>query len=275
MAEQRAVLIQAAIAAGYRAFRAGEDIERALTIGGYAVNIAQSVANYFSQDPTNASREGASLNMKRSGTTSSTPQKRARGGTAPVAKPVKKYVGKCMKQLLEKKYTDTAITGTMTLAGTTIGCNLLATGTSSTTRTGNTTQGVEVIVRGTHYDANPSVSRYILFWDRQPNGALPAVTDVLQSASVVSNYNCNNVVGVGGARFSILKDMTITTNIDITATAHQQCFNFKLPLTSKTFYSGTTSAISSIAKNSLVWLEIGNTTSATHTVNVQYRFTDA
>ena len=53
--------------------------------------------------------------------------------------------------------------------------------------------------------------RVVLVYDRRPDGAFPAVTDVLNNADIVSHYNHDNTRN--GGRFRILYDKTF----DVTA----------------------------------------------------------
>lgn len=48
--------------------------------------------------------------------------------------------------------------------------------------------------------------RAILVFDKQTNGATPAITDILSTANTLSGFNGDNVIGYGGTRFRILRD---------------------------------------------------------------------
>jgi len=210
-------LTGAALAAGRLAYQRGEDIERALTLGGYGLGVARGVAEYFTRTQE-TEREEQSQGM------SPAKIKRARTSKeAPPSKGVKKYVKKCMDRILEPKRIDSGTTINPGTSGTVTDLSLwgIQLGTAVNQRVGNNIKLEELQLRfqatgdTTAGDLDPACTRVLIVVDHQCNGALPAVTDVLLQASVISHYNYNNVRGCGagsGSRFQILKDDVITFN---------------------------------------------------------------
>lgn len=137
-------------------------------------------------------------------------RKRTRMGTVSATRG---FAGNYGSSRAEKKVSDIAV-GTVQV-NTTGAFNLLhipVLGTDYTARIGRKTLIKSVYIRGrvTHEATNaqqvvasvqPQHVRMILFVDKQPNGAAPAVTDVLNTAEPASQLNLNN-----RDRFMILKD---------------------------------------------------------------------
>lgn len=91
-----------------------------------------------------------------------------------------------------------------------------------------------------------SVFRYVLVYDKQANGATPAITDIFQEDHFLTNNNLGNV-----ERFVILKEW-ITSNITVDG-PDTQAYVKSVSTQMETIYSGTTSAITSIASGA-IWL---------------------
>lgn len=171
-------------------------------------------------------------------------------------------------------------TGSLTLLN---GC---AVGTDYTDRIGRKTMLKSINFRGFFQPADDNtVTNYVrmmIVYDRQTNGAAPAVTDILQSASSLSNLNLNN-----RDRFLVLVDKeyvigrvinTATQALAYSPNVHR-CKGYRR-LNLETQYGGTTSAIASIATGSLYMLAIGNIaagggTDATLDITLRVRFLDA
>lgn len=171
----------------------------------------------------------------------------------------------------EKKYFDTvyAATGIVTAGGFTTSWNLIPQGTTKNTRIGNKCTVTNINVHGyvnlATQAANAVVGdkvRWIVFVDRQANGAVPAaISDLIQtmpgaSTDVHSFRNMDNV-----DRFVILKDKSYTMNQGTQSGAlgsagvireikmNKKC---NIPLE----FSSTTGAITEIRSNNIMCLFI-------------------
>lgn len=185
----------------------------------------------------------------------------------------------------EKKVIDVdpgnlnvSTTGTVTLI------NGVATGTDFTDRIGRKIVMRSVYVRGLLRPEDTTVSdqcaRVMLVYDMQSNGAAPAITDILKSASSLAQLNMNN-----RDRFRVLMDKTFAmAGLQDTATQafagsptthvmkkYKRC-NLEV------LYNGTTNAIGSIATGALFLVTIGSVaagSASTFTVSTRVRFDDA
>lgn len=94
---------------------------------------------------------------------------------------------------------------------------------------------------------SPYGARIMFVWDKQPNGALPAVVDILQTTDITSPLSANNE-----GRFKVLKNHQLMIGQDPNVA---MCEGYlKLDLHSK--FEGTGSTIASIATGSLLMLTI-------------------
>ncbi len=188
-----------------------------------------------------------------------------------------------MQGIMEHKVVDTAAasygantTGSVTLL------NGVAQGSDFTNRIGRKVTMTSVQLRGflTPEDdqTEATLARVMLVYDSQPNGALPAVTDVLTAADSRSFNNLNN-----RDRFRVLVDEThalgqrdTTNSLEGAPTAivlnrYRKC---NLPVV----FDGTTAAIGDIQTGSLFLLTIGNQASGSAiaaSLAVRVRFVDA
>lgn len=138
----------------------------------------------------------------------------------------RKYVKRCMRNQLEKKSLPIQnFVGTSGVPGTAGQVDPLQSfnirqGTTDDDRTGNFVRRTRLTVRmlaNTVADTlAPVMFRVIFFYDKQTNGATPAVADVITSGTggMLAGYNPNNVLGYGGTRFRILKDSFFVINPD-------------------------------------------------------------
>lgn len=112
----------------------------------------------------------------------------------------------------EKKFFDIPVTNyVVTPAGLFTLLHVPQLGSDFYDRIGRKTVAKSVYIRGyisiqaslalTNIDVPSHMARMIIFVDSQPNGAAPAVTDLLNTASVASQLNPNN-----RDRFQIIKD---------------------------------------------------------------------
>ena len=82
--------------------------------------------------------------------------------------------------------------------GSVTALNLVATGTDFTNRIGRKINIKSVFIRGWVFpednDTLQQMARVMLVWDEQPNGALAAVTDILDTVDSSSQLNLNQIV---------------------------------------------------------------------------------
>lgn len=126
--------------------------------------------------------------------------------------------------------------------------------------------------------AEAQQARLIVFWDTQPNGSNPAVTDILKSATSYGQLNLNN-----RDRFKIIKDKTFvfdpffynTTATQSVAAWGKTIHQFKIYKNCNLeviFNANSTGAVGDIASGNLCMLWIGSTSVGTD-LNVQSFFT--
>lgn len=198
----------------------------------------------------------------------------------------------------EKKFFDIAATiysfdttGTVTLLSAPIQ------GTDYTNRIGRKIMLKSVYVRGfcgTETSATVTapvvapaqIGRLILLIDMQPNGTLPAMTDILMAATPISHLNPNN-----RDRFKILFDKQYVfgrTAIDTTATqtyafqSDKQAIGikkYKKINVEQIFNSGNAGTIADTTSGALLMITIGNIAAGTNTnsfawVTTRVRFLD-
>lgn len=181
-----------------------------------------------------AASRAASFDFSRltKGTASMTPRPTwvvdKRGGRVPAH--VKRYVKRCMNMVIEKKvfgqqFVSTTAAGAGGLSqGFTNGAIIQGSGDAQ--RTGNV-----IRLKGLTFryqvelpeDVDAGSFRIVVVKDSNTNGALPAVTDVLTSATdPAANYNADNVKLIGGARFTVLYDYMGVINSQ--GTGADSCF---------------------------------------------------
>jgi len=103
------------------------------------------------------------------------------------------------------------------------------------------------------------VGRVVVFSDDMSLSALPAVTDVLDTANYLSGYNN---VNVQKRRFKILHDKMY----DVVAETNRQSITFSIikKLRHKVYYNGATNANSALGRGQVYILYIASAASATH-----------
>lgn len=189
---------------GRAAYEAGQDVQAAIVLAGFSAQIARSTFNKLSEQMPATKRARTSA-----------------PASAPVAKNVRTYVNKCMKKMIENKYhVLSAATLTPTTSGLMIGAGVeaIVQGTGDEDRIGNNIRLKYITVRGEVSDGTISPGpfpsgwvRLAIVYDRQSNGAVPAVADLLEPgvSSPYAPFNHDLVSGAGGARFQILKQKYI------------------------------------------------------------------
>jgi len=206
--------------------------------------------------------------------------KRARVGRAPPA--TRGFWGPQNRSADEQKVVDTVsanyaldTTGSVTLV------NGVATGTDFTNRIGRKVVWKSVQIRGLWLPADATVSnnlcRICLVWDTQPNGALPAISDIFNQALGNSMLNLNN-----RDRFKMIMDKQFiaaeysAVGQAVPGTGHIKAFRKLSGL--ETIFDGTTNAIGDIQSGSLLLVTLGTQpTASSHvlTAAVRCRFTDS
>lgn len=127
--------------------------------------------------------------------------------------------------------------------------------------------GTQHGLQGNNVSAQPMQCRFILFCDLQPNGAVPAITDLLVEALPSSQLNLNN-----RDRFKIYKDkewvfdpyVNITTATQAQASTVRQVANFKVykKINLEVIYNATNGGtIADITSGALYMAWIGSTVS--------------
>jgi len=168
-------------------------------------------------------------------------------------------------QYVELKYHDNSFTDVGVTAGS-ISCIVnIANGTGPSDRIGNHVSLKDWVmdwcVRDTAGGSYTHHGRVIILQDLQTNKALPAVTDVLNTATVESLFNPSN-----RSRFRIIIDETYSlssvTAIGIAWEKNTQKTNLYKNLKGKKItYSGTTSAITDIDAGAILFLHLSDTAS--------------
>lgn len=116
------------------------------------------------------------------------------------------------------------------------------------------------------FGAAQGMSRLIVFYDKQTNGAAPAILDVLVTATVASQLNLNN-----RSRFQILADQTFFFSNTGEAIREVEVFR-NLNLDAQ--YSGVTASVASIATGSIYMLMLADFSTVDYKVSERIRFLD-
>jgi len=156
----------------------------------------------------------------------------------------------------ERKYNDNNYTGSLTTAGAVSPwTEVVAQGDTSTTRDG---AQIELTSLKLHYSlelstAGPALARIIVFIDTMNDGVMPAVTDVLTSAVVQSNYTRDVEIV---KRYHVLYDQVHSLAI---GGSNQGVVKYQNIRCRKVVsYNGVTAATASNGKNSVWTLRIGS-----------------
>jgi len=115
---------------------------------------------------------------------------------------------------------------------------------------------------------NAGNARILVVYDKQTNGAAPAITDILAADLITAPMNLSNA-----DRFVVIHDVITEGPTDITTTWHEKHFK-KMGL--ETLFGNTGSAVTDINSGSVYMFVAGGTGSAI-TVNLysRIRFVDA
>lgn len=175
-------------------------------------------------------------------------------------------------------------TTTITSTGTLVLLNGAAQGTDFTNRIGRKIKMTSLFIRAFIYPEDDitleSLLRVSIVYDSDANGAAPAITDILKSASPIALMNLNN-----RDRFEVLMDkqyMIGKTNNTATQalTNGNNLFDFKeyITLDHDTIFGGTGATIADI-KTGSIYLMMISSTAGTDCPNMSYatriRFNDS
>jgi len=195
----------------------------------------------------------------------------------------------------EKKFSDTSVQYNLNSTGTVQLLCAPTLGTDYTNRIGRKIFINSVYIRGYATLESPAIApttdtatpthlvRFILFVDMQPNGAAPAVTDVLTSASSVAHLNANN-----RDRFKVLWDKQATmgpmavvgaTGVSLIDKASFPIKKFKKVRQEVIFNAGNAGTIADINTGALYLLSIANIAAGVGTdsiaaITTRVRFSD-
>jgi hypothetical protein len=192
-------------------------------------------------------------------------------------KPVTKAgVKQILQSRQEVKVNSSGITGgiAFTLAGTIIPLDTIGQGDNINQRSGDTVRINHLRVQTTAFEPTVNTSstwRIIIFSDTMANGAPPAVTDVLDSASFTAPYNG---VNFQRRRFKIYHDRTYVL---VGGNPNQEVTDiFDSPMKVTRYYNDATATNSNIGKNALFALIISsNAVTSVYARNFQIRYTDS
>jgi hypothetical protein len=150
----------------------------------------------------------------------------------------------------------------------------LVQGDTDSTRTGTQIHNTKLHLRWSQYGNTIDVlTRVIVFYDKASNGVLPAVADVLDSASfnsIIDHVNCTV-----NKRFVILYDQTRGQNLGGPTTFHEE-WTTKFEKTLG--FIGNAGTAADLGTNQVYFLVISSSTtalsSATSSVRLRGEFTD-
>lgn len=196
----------------------------------------------------------------------------------PVAKNVKTYVKRCMDMVIPDKWNDSncgatnpAVTGTVT--GSYL-CTIQQ-GTTDVTRIGNTIRVKRLKLSGFWSSGAAEIVRLVVLWDKQPNGATPAIADIFVSGTpnVTTCFNHDNVVGYGGSRFEVILDRMSTLEPDdtTTGTTDYVTVKFDKKMNKIVRYDGNAGTVADMVTGNLVFVHFGGgTADFTGTITTMY-----
>lgn len=184
----------------------------------------------------------------------------------------------------ELKYVDIASASyACDTTGTVTALNLTAVGDDNTTRDGRQICNRSVHVQGlirpeTAGASTVNLSRLMLVWDSQPNGAIATITDILVASTSVSATNLDN-----RERFTILRDKRYSQGAQSTTASQSYSDGNNTYAVSeyvnlkdvKTTYNNTTAVIAAVTTGALLMVTIGSAaTGGAFVGTTRVRFTD-
>jgi len=190
--------------------------------------------------------------------------------------PASRYAA--IPRTIELKYADAGASVGNTSSGHITNLFAIQNGTGPDERIGRSVSLHDMNVNyriATNGNALYSLVRVMIIYDKQTNGALPAITDIVASTGTVTQFNANN-----RSRFMILYDRSHTGAASSETTASLAAFadnptvvNKKISLKGKkTEFDGTTTNISDIEKGAIYLLVLANNSSTliNYTTRIQY-----
>lgn len=168
---------------------------------------------------------------------------------------------------VESKFIDT--TGSVTTLSTTpqiILLNGVATGTDYNTRVGREITMSSLYFRFQFASTVNAFLRFMIVYDKQCNGAAPAITDILSAITFVSANNLNNK-----DRFVTIMDKTVAFD------TARQLYMFQKKyrkLNTVTQFTGTGATVGSIGTGSVYLIVFSQNDTPSFAFNSRIRFSD-
>jgi hypothetical protein len=163
-------------------------------------------------------------------------------------------------------------------------CFNITQGTGDGNRTGNFVKVTHVWIRwntSLPVGTPSALFRLIVFRDRQTNGSIPAVTDVIESATGggAAGYNDDFVKLVGGDRFTILSDKWFAVNSslgasDATSGSHYSAWTQRISGDQTVHYKANAGAITDIVSGETFCLSYCNQAAGIIQGQAQIEFLD-
>lgn len=181
----------------------------------------------------------------------------------------KKAVRDMLEAQVERKMSIGTLNSTATTAGFLTYFSSIGQDDTLSGRTGDKIRLKQVDWTFSYSDTVLSVCRFILLVDRLNQGAAPAVTDILSSATVQAHLQPVNRLQ---NRFKILADVIL----DVAPGARQYLTRKgTIKLDIPTYFNGTSAALASAGKNAMFLLCVGGQATGGIAVNVAQTYTDA
>lgn len=170
---------------------------------------------------------------------------------------------------VELKFKDLSSSYTTTTAGQITLINGVAQGTDYNQRVGRESVMKSLYSRMTFADATQiNMVRLLYVYDKQCNGVLPAITDILANASVYAPMNLNNK-----DRFQTISDKVMVTSPNGPEVVFRKKYK---KLNCITTYSGTDATIASIATGAIyeIFIPVANIPTNAFVTYTRMRFAD-
>jgi len=180
---------------------------------------------------------------------------------------------------IELKDIDTDISAvTINSTGAVTLINGVAQGTDFTQRVGRKFQMKSILIRMVAYFGStsilPSVFRWMVVYDKQTNAAAPAVTDILDAATVTSNANLSN-----RERFVVIYDKIHVIGATAANDNSMKYIKKYKRIFMETTNGGTANTVGSIQTGGLFFVTVGDRVAGTtagrfESGSIRIRFTD-
>lgn len=169
---------------------------------------------------------------------------------------------------VEEKYNDYNVTAqTISSTGVVHYMSGIAQGDSATSRDGDSIRGKSILHRCEYVSVagTSAVVRCLMFVDLNNQGALPAVTDVLQTASRLSPLNT-----VNSKRFVVLSDELFDLNQNVATSGIFRSTKMFKKIDFHIKYRDTSSSVTGCAANGIFCLYISNIGAGATTPSVTF-----